>query len=71
MPTGDESSSGLSPRTEQAAPPPRGVFPPHELPPPQVVIRGSVQGGTGRLAARHLPLTLSVVLMLLSSWESR
>ncbi|KAJ0032611.1 hypothetical protein NQD34_002692 [Periophthalmus magnuspinnatus] len=65
---GGESSSGLSPKTEHAAPPPRGVFPPHQPPPPQVAVRG----GAHPLASRHLPLTLvAMAFVLLSPWESR
>ncbi|XP_020793802.1 glypican-5b [Boleophthalmus pectinirostris] len=65
---GGESSSGLSPKTEHVAPPPRSVLPPHQLPPPQVAVRG----GAHPLAARHLPLTLvTMAFVLLSPWESR
>ncbi|XP_072294868.1 glypican-5b [Eucyclogobius newberryi] len=65
---GDESFSGLSPRTENVAPPPHRVVPPHQISPPQVAVRG----GAHPLAARHLPLTLvAMALVLLSPWESR
>lgn len=65
--TGDPYS-GLSPGTNDAAPPPRGALPPRQLSPPQVAVRG----GAHPPAAPRLPLTLvAMALVLLSPWEPR
>lgn len=60
--------SGLSPGTNDVAPPPRGALPPHQLSPPQVAVRG----GAHPPASPRLPLTLATMaLVLLSPWEPR
>lgn len=65
--TGDPYS-GLSPGTNDAAPPPRGAVPPRQLSPPQVAVRG----GAHPPATPRLPLTLvAMALVLLSPWEPR
>lgn len=63
-----DAYSGVSPGTNDLAPPPRGAHPPHQLSPPQVAVRG----GAHPPAVPRLPLTLvAMVLVLLSPWEPR